>query len=514
MRFCGTCGTPLEPPTETEKSETLETILESDKPVLDKPAGTAADCRLKKFIIPVAAAVLALIVIIIAVSIFIPGKYVAAKGSFYSCNTDDGTVVILNGKEPVIIDGTIFNQSSSLDRKKTALLVDESDGKGSADGYALYLVSDKFERITDGVFDMVLSLSGNGIAFTREQDNKSNTAELCLYSNGKTTTVTSDFRNGSTLVVSPDGKTVAYTTFTDNKDSVGYYWDGKPHELGKDIMPLFIANGGKYIYYNKNDVLYVQKGDNGDSKIKLGGNITDAFFNDDLSQIIFNIIGSNAYISRNANAKEQLSGNVSSFLMPSGVLPGYYQGVGIYPVSNFADTYYLNTLDSVIHIDGKFAADNIVKSISYAYVSDNGKIITYLKNSNVYSVNGGSGTPVELVSGEVRSFIPVSNGGAIFYRNSDDELYYQKGKGKPTLVSNDFQVISDGLFKNKLFYISDGELYVSSGSRGVSIKGIEGDVQSVSVGSLGVSVTARDGAQTNYYYSVDGSKFTLAGSKG
>ncbi|MDR3121163.1 MAG: hypothetical protein LBU58_07525, partial [Clostridiales bacterium] len=183
-------------------------------------------------------------------------------------------------------------------------------------------------------------------------------------------------------------------------------------------------------------------------------------------------------------------------------------------VASFADTLYTDG-NSVYYINGKFEAASVVTNVYAPYLAGDGKTLTYMRSDSIYQVDGtnDSAERVELVDGGVFQFVATADGKAVFFVNDDYEVCYQKGRGKPVTVGEDFTA-NPGVFRlfkgQKLFYVSDDELCSSSGGKGVSVRGIDGDVLSVSGGMYGVTVTTDDGGETLTYYSADGNKFTLS----
>lgn len=512
MKFCGTCGTPAEHPEVSGNGEpTVAT------PVPGK--AMAVTGKLMKYIKPAIVLVAVIIIASIAFNIFKPAKYTQPSSRLFISQDDDSVVIALDGKTKSTIKGRLGNQSYSFDGKTAAILVNDSDEStygSDSEGYSLYIVTDKATFVTDGVHDDIkLSLSGDGIAFTREIDNDTRTAELCLWSVGKVSTVTTDYSTRNGFSISPDGKTVAYTLYDEDEDKVeGCYYNGKETSLGKDIIPVAIANGAKYVYYNKKDSLYVQAGANGDSKNKLGEGVYDYYFNNDLTQIIYNS-SSKAYISRNGGEKESLSDTISYFILPAGTVSEYNNGQVI-GISSFADTFYING-SSVIHINGKFETNNAVKNANNPQLAKDGKTIIYRRNDSIYKINGTkeNAEDKELVKEDVHNFIATSDGGAVYFCNTDDELFYQKGTGKPVRIGEDlggnyfygdYWAMFGG---NKLFFISDDELFWSTGGKGKAVTDIDGDIDYMFANNKFVYVQATDGSDTFTYISKDGEKFEL-----
>ena len=508
MKFCAACGM------QAEHKEMPETM---DAGAVASEVKKKFDFSIKKFIKPTIVVAVVIVAIIAAANIFTPAKYERSKDAVYIAQGDDSVVVVPNGKTRVEIDGYLIDYASiSLDGTIAAALIGEKHGDYSSDGYLLYLITDKPQLIDDGVYSFWLAASGNALAYAKEYESYEGTAELWYYSAGKNTRITSDFNSYSAFAISPDGKSIAFVT-ADGDMQTGYVWDGKINELGKDIRPIAISNGAKYIYYDKNGAFFVQRGMNSDNREKLGDtyDMHTMYANKDLSQIVYSS-GSRAFISNKGGSRESLSGNIRNFLLPSGTAGYYSSNIIMYGISSFGSTFYLNQDDTVVYINSKFETNNVARGTSNAYLASNGKTLTYLRNKSIYSLNGTNANTEaeEIVDKDVMSFVATADGGAVFFVNDMDELYYQKGKSKPVSVSDYFAFRGDGLgyslFKgNTLFYISDDELYVSTGGKGKAISGIDGRVRSVRGGYFTVNVTSYEDGDTFYYRSTDGNKFEL-----
>ncbi len=520
MKFCSTCGTPVEQPVPEEATPDVV------KPVEKQPLGLD---KFKKFIKPLIAIIAVIILVSLVWNIFKPSKYEAYKGVVDLFQSDDQVVIKQNGKAKIVVDGILYNQQTCLDGIKTAFLVQEEEGSNSNDGYTLYLFDQSLKRVADSVFSFQLSSNGDAVAFTTEVDK--GIGELCLYSKGKISTIHSEFNASNDFVISPDGSTVAYSNIDEDDKLIGYYYDGKEKELGKDIIPIAVSNGAKYVYYSKNDKLYVQKGDKSDTKESLGDEFEIYAFNKDYSQAIYTSSSGNeirTYLTRNGGEKERLSGNINELLLPSfssaqyidnsfGSYFAFYRTIG---VASFADTYYTDG-SSIYHIDKKFSTTRVTGNASDAHLAADGKTILFKRSDSIQKVDGSKedAEPVKIVEKEVGTFIATEDSKAVYYLNTDDELYYQKGKGKPVTVSNDMS--SDdyydyyfSLFKgNQLYYVSDDELYVSNGGKGTAVKGIDGDILYVYANKYAVIVNTQDGDDSFTYWSEDGKKFELVGSE-
>ena len=517
MRFCSSCGTPV------DHTALEEATADEVKPVEKQPLGPD---KYKKFIKPLIAVIAVIILVSLVWNIFKPSKYEACKGMVYLFQSGDQVVIKQNGKAKIVVDGILYNKKNSLDGIRAAFLVKEEENSNFDDGYTLYLLDQSLKRVADSVFSFQLSLYGDAVAFTTEVDK--GIGELCLYRKGKISMVHSEFNVLNDFVISPDGNTVAYSNIDEDGELIGYYYNnGKQKELGKNIIPIAVSNGAKYVYYSKNDKLYVQKGDKSDTRVSLGEMFKICAFNKDYSQAIYASYSGNekrTYITRNGGEKERLSGSIDELLLPYYSSIQYISnGFGDYRIigglTSFADTYYIDG-SSIYHIDDKFSTTRVTGNASVAHLAADGKTILFKRSDSVQKVDGSKKDAelVKIVEDEVITFFATEDGKAVYYLNADDELYYQKGKGKPVIVSNDmssndYYNHNFILFKGKqLYYVSDGELYVSNGNKGTAVKGIDGDILYLYANQYAVVLHTEDNGDYFTYWSEDGKKFELVGS--
>ncbi|MDR1330237.1 MAG: zinc ribbon domain-containing protein [Oscillospiraceae bacterium] len=516
MKFCGTCGAPVERP---------------EAPPGSMPAaGKTGAGKLKKLIVPVMILAVVMIAASVVFNAFKPSKYETVKGVIFIWQDDDEVVIEPSGESKTKIDGVLVSQLRSFDGTKAALLINE-DGTGSSynsDGYTLYHVSDKVNRITDGVYDAKLSLSGDGIAFTKEVDYSANEGELYLWINGNVNEITSPligahFAANIGYCISPDGRTVAFTYVgLDGEDIIGAYpyystkLNGAVH--GDDVQLVAIADDAKYVYYNKNSAFYVMKGSDDNSKQKLGENVYQYYFNSDLSQIVYTS-DEKSYISRNGGEKQSLSGSVGYFLMPRGTSQHDY----VIGISSFADTFFHSGGNSagITRINAKFEASSVARdrNINGAVLADDGRTIIYSKSGGLYKIDGlkENADTVELVDGDVDGFIVTKDGSTIYFNSYNEaapsELYYQKGTGKPIVIDASFSSFSYGplaIFKEDiLYYVDNFELYVFTGAKGKLVSEFDDKVIGVSAGLYSIIVRTTDGSKEFSYHSTDGKTWEL-----
>jgi hypothetical protein len=504
------------------------------KKIVEPITGAVKNFDVKKHLAPTiaVAAACALLVCVVCVAAVVAltsgSQYTARKGSaqvFTDYNGDDRVIVLPDGGGRVIIEGTLAGSSISLNGKKLAVLIDDTGEAGSV-GYALYMVTDKIRLVADDAYGFLLAPSGDALAFIREYDPDEGMAELWLYSGGDSKRVSSDYYCGGNRLsyysvynqmyycaLSPDGKTVAYVNKSGDRFT-GIVWNGKETELGRDAYPAAVSNGAKYIYFTRNDAMYVQRGFDDSKREKLGDGVTALITNKDLSQAVYNT-SDRAYISIKGGQRETLSGTVNGFILPQATASFYsLSGVTVYGLDSFANTFYKSKDDALMRINKKFETDSVVRNVDNVFLAGDGKTLNYLRSSSIYRVNGRStrAEPVRIVAGDVAYFTATDDGKAVFYRDVIDELYYQKGESKPVMVSNDLK--KDGsysLFKGKtLYYINgDDELCASSGGRGARIGGINGEVKWVGGSQFHVYARTDDYGDSLLYRSANGKKFNL-----
>ena len=553
--FCGSCGTPVEKePAAVEAANPIWKCKNCGTEIKDEikfcgvcgtPAGSSGPSsgatvkqisspkkNVKKIIVPVAIALIAVAALIIAAVLFIPPKYGFQKGNVYISQGSDGVVVIPHNKNRQVIEGYIrkingFESMSSLDGTKAAFMIDEkrivtyAGAKIINEGYDLYLVTETIQRIDSGVYYFYLAASGNAIAYVKEYDPLNENCELWLYSNGNKTRITSRLGTNfedNFVAISPDGRTLAYTTVREERYA-GVLWNGSENDLGSNVFPFAVSNDTKYLYYKRNESFYVQKGLNNENREKLGENSRNFHLNRDLSQIVY-IDGVRTYISTKGESRLSLSGTMLNFILPGGT--GFIRSenmVSFIDVANFSNTFYVNGDDSLIRINGKYETDSVARNVKDVFLAKDGKTLNYIRTSNnrLHRLNGlnAKAEPVQVSDVFIRNLYAIDDGKSVFYVNDDYDIFYLKGEGKPFTVSNNFSsrgslysriVLFNG---NTLFYIADDELYMSTGGRGSVIRAMNGDVKQISTNMITLEVTTEDYGDVLTYRSSDGNKFDL-----
>ncbi|MCL2637087.1 MAG: zinc ribbon domain-containing protein [Oscillospiraceae bacterium] len=455
-----------------------------------------------------AALIIALIVSLVA---FSPSQYNSLKGSIDIAQTESDRFFVVTSKGAnIAVEGICVDYEVNIDGTKAAFLVSDED---SINGNTLYHVSGgRVSKITEDVRSFWLASSGNGIAFTKFEPG-SDAAELYLWTGSSPARkISSDVLLFSRVVISPDGKTVGFTDMDDDGVIGAFFTNGKMTDLGRNFVPVGIADGAKYIYYTREDALFVQRGTNENTRLRLTGEFNGIEgFNKDMSQIVFSSY-TRSFISDRGRDPQALAGHVYRFILPANTAEFNGQRGTVYGVSSFKNTFYLNGDSSIIRVNNKFETARVQGSVSSAFLADDGKTLTYMRNGRVERLDGTrtNAEPLRLVDGDAWSFVATAKGDAIFFINSDRDIMFQRGTSRAVVVEHDVSYYTQlTLFKgNTLFYVQDLDLYSSSGRGKTRISGLNGDVLGVSVDMFNVFVVLRDGREEMYYHSTNGKSFS------
>lgn len=487
--------------------------------------------------------VIGLIVLAVVISIIgalIPDKFAIRDGNSinWALSDEDQLVFVFNGKKMVEISDdlteeidhyesyyyvdTDYNQKYALFRTKT-----ETDDDGEMEYGDLYVVnSKKYEKVAEEVSTYSLSSFGDTFLYIIDGD---------LYygklSNPtKASKIDTDVAGVSS--VSPDGKAFAYYKYNEKKveDEDGeeetknvteYYisTNGKKGEKfnKKDASDVMISDGAKYVYYVKDEKLYVN-----DTKIADSEEIETVMFNRDGSQILYSLAKrsdsdddeateTKTYLIVKAGDKVAVgNGDLNGVICPVGAYgysSGYYYNTASFAkcavsLSDDGDTvyYYLK------NVKGGVEKISALKNASSLELLDDGKTVLYTKSGNLRSINirkPGS-DPVEYTGSEedVSSFDCTTDGKDIYVRDTDGTLYYVKSKTKMKKIKDDvssYRVTDDG----KVYFLNDDdELYLANKSD--NAKRVVSDVTSLSYNYLADVVTVKADGQ---YGVVNGKKF-------
>lgn len=309
------------------------------------------------------------------------------------------------------------------------------DGKYALimDGETLYVGSGEkknCKQIATDVKIAAISASGNAICYVNSDHN------LCLYKtkNNKTKVLDRDV-DFEYLVISPKGKSVAYTKTED--DVTLYAWNGKAKKLDDDLTPVSITDDAKTIYARKltNGAFYSYNLKGKHEKI---ADISDTSFlmNYYGNEIIYTSDGY-AYISVDGKEGEKLfAADYISTIFPQDVIAEnsfrYMEGIlEISPYKTLKNMYFESSTDSkntVCYVDEKFDGDVLISDAIRPILTANGKKIFYLNSVNElseYSIKNGTSS---IISSEIYDYDIDKNARYVYAINKEGKLVSIKGK--------------------------------------------------------------------------------------
>lgn len=418
----------------------------------------------KKQITTIAIAAVAVIFVIVMAKVLFGGSsaWEQYDKDVISLQTIDGELKVLTpatGKYTDALDSSSYSQSGTSLDGTTMFVIDAER--------TLYVLNKKgATEVESDVVNACMSSSGEGLMYITYEDDE---YELFLYNVGKkkSSTVTDKVHRNSSIVISPDGKSVAYV---DEDNKCHLYINGKESEdTIKEARPVAIADGGKYFYYVKNDNFYVVK--KGSDAEKLGEAPYRVYFNKDMTQVLYCYNDKTYYCEKGKKAENTVSTKGTVLVeIPPYAQVAYVEGgyshyvLGISDLCNLAcdidgDLYFINK---------KMEAEKIVANPSECRLSADGKALLYVKNGDLYRVTNMKDSLEPKQVGEeleVYAFTANDDLSKIYYINRDDELMYIKGSKKPERVYDD-DVRSWAVVGDNLYFLGDysngaGTLFLS-----------------------------------------------------
>ena len=489
-RFCPVCGA-VQVSTQTQPAE----------PQAAAPQPAAK----KKFpVVPVAIAAAVVVVLVVIISV-IAGGSSGSSGGFTKVKTyigagsmEEDKLIVITSKGKMTskaIDGSVGKTTISADGSAAAVMVKDEETLYYTDGSKIVKVTDKDPD------RFLISRDGSRIFYLVEGDED---YDLYVFNGSKSEKISGNVSRAS-LVIAPDGSAAAFVTMKDG-EGTGCFWNGKSIvKIGKERNPLGIANGAKYVYFTKDGTLYVQQGDKEDTRQKVSGNISRAVLNQDGSEILV-YDGEDMRISVKGGEAKKLGSGSWSMLAPAGVMSDSSGKLTVWGVSTFGDKFFRNTTDDkIIYVSKKLETRSVVKNASSITLMDDNKTLFYLKNDNLYKINGAKeDAEAEKLASDVEDYEVLPDGKTVFYINDDDELMVQKGTGKASKITDDVKDNSFILFQGKIYYISDDALYVTSGGKAEKVT-VKGDVEAFGKqGDFFLMVLTDEDV---VYVSADGKKF-------
>ena len=478
--------------------------------------------------------------------------YIVEKGSVYIEQADDTVIIATDGQNITTIDGYYINfgyyHAASLDGTKAAAII-SNEPYGSNENsilWGLYYITDAPQLIARDIASFKLSASGSAVVYDNGKE------ELWLYDGSNATHIseyTSYYLGYAGYVISPDGKSVLY-----NSDNKLYLWNGSIVLIGENFKPVAVSDGSAYIYFSDNDnAIYAQKGSDKNTRMRLGEHSPQLYFNNDMSQVILDYDDS-IHLCHNAEKLQPISGNsnfrIQGIILPENVATVYYNTAfsnmendhamrysGIVEpdkYDSYYDVYIIGILDfrsimfwsqddeyndSVIRINSQYEVDYVIKDdnnidTDTLSLATDGKTLTYRNWSDdrIYQIDalGPNAKPRRISEDDIEDFAVTYDGGAMYYINGDDVVYYQTSTSVPSFV--DISIDTPfGVFNNgNLYYIKNGELYVSSGEKGSLTQGISGYIfGDIEITPSAILINALAGDDILYYRSTNGTDFYL-----
>lgn len=409
--------------------------------------------------------------------------YGANELTYYS--SDQETIIYNNRKIVARVNNPYDAPSFSMDHTKAAIL---SDFDGEDGGTLYYIDSAGKKEIDDSVLYYVMAASGNSVAYLTDYDPSDHTATLKLYRRKKTVIIRSKMdishNDNANLVISPDGKAVAYQEYNDGAFAAYVSVNGRePKKLGKSKEIVAMSDKAKYIYYidydnDKNSGEFYVK--SGNSKVKLAADadsLGELIFNKDCTQIVFHY-EKKTYISSNAEDKIKLLNNRAYLLLPANtVWLSQDSNNTIYGINSFEDMLLISSED-IYYIDDNYELNKLTDICYKAAVSNDMSKLIYLDYSDtlhiVTQLDCNNPKDTELDADDIISFTVSEDGKTVYYINGDDELYSITASAKANKIADDVNQYNLVVLKNRMFFMVDyhdtGSLYYTSGKRKTAVK--------------------------------------------
>lgn len=399
-------------------------------------------------------------------------------------------------KTSVVMHGKVFDQTIP---GRISASADSADGLARAvlteNGDLYYITRDKLSSVAKNVDNFILSADGSGLAYVIETAPETTDSSSDSSTEAKTTTTTTTVRSlkeeaqstsestteyvpagadgflaqsnttlylynaedgtapkiadhisAQSVALSANGDVVSYTQVNSTGDGFeGYHcFNNVKTSIGRNVVPIAISNDTLHMCYVKFERLsdvWVQKlfAKLGETDTLLGefsdGNLLQLYVNQDFTEIIYSLTGSNGnyFFYAADHDKEKLS---------VGYTPIYSFGLRdvcsgravISPLASFAKSFFSDAYGTAQYIDDKYVCVNTGAVGVTFRVNSDGKTLYYLdKDEYLYSCSVRKLQKAEIDS-HVMTFELSADGDYLYYINSDNELHCVKG-GKNTLLA-------------------------------------------------------------------------------
>lgn len=433
----------------------------------------------------VLAAILVLILGIVCVSLTSGNEYKISGNDISRFYADGETYIFQNGK-PVdkTIDGKVDYSYISKDRKSAAIL--------SQDNTLYYLKGGKLTEVTEDCRNFAFSKNGSVIAYISE-------GELFLWQGGKSKSICEIESSYSSLILSPKGDVVVYTDTVDDKTKLYAYKGGKEIELGKNVSPLLVADGGSVLYtvdYEKGKIGYIKnlKGD-----IETLGRYEEfCEVSDDYKEIMYYDGSKTLYFNPSLKDTIEVGKGSVSILVPRNATSD----------GNFKNFVALadGKIKRFIRKGKEYDNFTIASNYDSIKLSADGKKLLYTNNGKLKIVSTTKeGAEDVTIEKDIYSFRASTDLKHIYFIDEDGNLMYSNGKKSKKIESDlgnssDYMVNADGV----CVFIDDNDALQCSTKGGAKkkVSGM-GECENLSMGYSYFSVRNDD----VLYLSHNGTKF-------
>jgi len=417
----------------------------------------------------IAAVIILLIIIIAAAS---GGSRFDMRQNSITFLREGSEIIVLGNNNRFTIDGRYNSSQVSMDGSRAAVLTDWSSANG---GTLWFVTTSRATLVAEDVFSFTLSNTGRGIIFYTDRIGGDWRTTLNLYetNNSRLTRISED-AHFEASTISPDGRTVAFVVAHDARGNeiTGYMRvnNRNPERLGDNILPIAVSNGGRHLYYIREDEtgresFHVRSGRNSNRLIpEIGRTPPTIMFNNDYSQIMFTMDG-RTFFSRNGSERERVSAlEIQGLLVPPNTQVNLRHGfIQTYGVSTFANQVALS-VDSnwetrLEVIDRRFEASMIsgTAGLRDAHISENGRTLLFVNRSgHLMSVDPTNNNPEATeIARNLRFFVASSDASHVYFINSDNELMHVRGNRTPTRIADFASHLVMSPRGNRAFFITD-----------------------------------------------------------
>lgn len=485
------------------QEEIPEAVTKTEAPT-EKPKKDFSHIKqnLGKIILGVAA-----IIILCIIGIVIDSGAASGSGKYSQMTLNDGFFLKADAEKLVNLNGNVVETDESI--YGTYYSGDSSLTVAKDADDVFYVVTKKgLVEIDEEISNVTISTYGDTIAYMKDVED--GIGELYLYNvASKKATLIDDEAYAKIIILSPNGKTVAYMGNCEIEE--GWYSDvvtgdlfiSKNFKEGEkkysEALPLAVSDNAKYVYYVKDsEKLYM-------NEEKISSDFSYAFyFNKDVSEMIFNEDGEANYFS--AKKKEAVRLKKDSFsrlaypeqIVQVAASAGSYTAT-TYGVDTFNET--VMTIDGTMYFMSKNGAEleKISSDVSSYKMSSDGTGMLFLDYDGDlnYINNIKKSTDAEKIAEdlEIDEFYASKDLKKVYYV-SDDELFYL-AKGKGTRIADVDSCTYSDQYK-VIYFTEDDELYYATTSSKSKKKIMGETVESVET-MLGVTLFPYEDDDDNYY---------------